>query len=299
MPGIFYEPVNRRAFLKVSALAGAALGLTGCVSGHKVAADRPKPLHLGLLSDIHIPADRVNGHRGFNPWENLKRVIPEVTAVQPEAVIVNGDVARLEGLVPDYNEAHELLRPVAAIAPVYLSLGNHDDRANFSKVFTPPARLRAKVADKHVLVLEEEVARFVILDSLLYTNKVAGLLGKSQRAWLAEFLATNTEKPVVIFVHHTLGDGDGDLLDSSRLFEMLRPHPQVKAIFYGHSHEWSIKEHERLKLINLPAVGYNFADKEPVGWVDARFDPEGVNLTLRAFAGNTRDNLKIQRVRWA
>jgi Icc protein len=302
MPGIFFEPSDRRAFLKTAILGGTALAVNGCRSSVPRASTSPRrdpTLHLALISDTHVPGDRVSGSRGFNPWENLKRTVPEIAAVRPQAVIHNGDAARLEGLVPDYAEVRTLLQPIAAFAPIYIGLGNHDDRANFKKVFTSTGGRPANVKDKHILVIDEEALRFIMLDSLLYTNKVAGLLGKEQRAWLTEFLATTVDKPIVIFVHHTLGDGDGDLLDARHLFEIIKPHPQVKAIFYGHSHQWSITERQGVKLINLPAVGYNFADKEPVGWVDARFNSKGVDLTLRAFAGNTIDNLKIHQIRWA
>ena len=43
---------------------------------------------------------------------------------------------------------------------------------------------------------------------------------------------------------------------------------------------------------------YNFADNQPVGWVDARFDPTGADLTLRAFGGNLAGNGKLTRVDW-
>jgi hypothetical protein len=89
------------------------------------------------------------------------------------------------------------------------------------------------------------------------------------------------------------------MLDANRLFEIIRPHRQVKAIFYGHSHAWNLSERQGVKLINLPAVGYNFADHEPVGWVDARFRRNGVDLTLHAIAGNRDQNGKTSRVLWA
>jgi hypothetical protein len=134
---------------------------------------------------------------------------------------------------------------------------------------------------------------------LLYVNKAAGLLGAQQRAWLMEYLKTHREKPIILFVHHTLGEGDGDLLDASRLFEIIRPHRQVKAIFYGHSHAWQIGQRERVKLINLPALGYNFSEDQPVGWVDARFRRNGVDLTLHAIAGNRAQDGQTSSVRWS
>lgn len=42
-------------------------------------------------------------------------------------------------------------------------------------------------------------------------------MGEHQRAWLVEYLKSYAEKPVILFVHLTLGDGDGDLLDADRL----------------------------------------------------------------------------------
>lgn len=296
MPGILFTPCGRRSFLKSTVLSSLALAVArGGAAEREPARDS---FHLALLSDTHVPGDRMNGHRGFNPWENLKRIVPEVQQARPEAALVCGDAARLEGLPDDYQEFRSLLQPVADEVPVFVGLGNHDDRANFKKAFPNPPGVPANVADKHVLVIDSAPVRFLLLDSLLYVNKVAGLLGKAQRAWLAQYLGEHADKPTVLFVHHTLGDGDGELLDAAKLFEIVEPHPQVKAIFFGHSHVWSVTQRDRLRLINLPAVGYNFSDDQPVGWVDARFGKDGVDLTLHAFGGNRTEDGKETRIAW-
>ena len=283
----------------MASATGAGFVLAGCSSTPRSAqSERGKPLHLALLSDTHVPGDRKNGHRGFNPWENLKTAVPQVEEARPEGVILCGDAARLEGKSDDYTELRGLLEPLAARAPVFIAMGNHDDRANFNRVFPLPYGDRAGIKDKHVVAIEEDDLRIVVLDSLMYVNKVPGLLGKEQRTWLGEYLATKSNKPVVLFVHHTLEDNDGDLLDAPLLFDMIEPHRHVKAIFFGHSHVWSIKERGHVKLVNLPAIGYNFRDQDPVGWVDARFDRAGVDLTLRAIGGNKTEDRKITRVDW-
>jgi 3',5'-cyclic AMP phosphodiesterase CpdA len=256
-------------------------------------------LHLALLSDIHIPASRLEEYRGFNPWKNLTGILPAVASSGAEGMILCGDVARLEGKTADYAEVRALFEPVAARMPVYLALGNHDDRANFRTVFAPGPGPDRAVADRHILVVEHNVARIVILDSLLHINKTPGLLGRNQREWLSSYVGTHRDRPLVIFVHHTLGDRDGDLLDADRLFALLRPHRHVKAIFFGHSHVWEVREQDRLKLINLPAVAYNFADKDPLGWVDGRFSRRGVDLTLHAFAGNRAADGGTVHVDWS
>jgi Icc protein len=296
MPGIFSLNTNRRDFLRHTTLAGLTVAVAGCATSRRTST--AGEFHVALLSDTHIPADRTNAYRGFKPWENLQTVVPAVLAAKPAATLINGDAARLEGKPEDYVQLRELLSPLAAQSPIYIGLGNHDHRENFLKSFPEQPADRPKVAGKHVLVIEHPAVRIIQLDSLLYVDKVAGLLGRDQRGWLAAFLPEADARPTVLFVHHTLSDGDGDLLDVNQLFEIIRPHRQVKAIFYGHSHVWEIGERQGVKLINLPAVGYNFRDQDPVGWVDARFNTGGVALTLYAIAGNTVENGKITEVRW-
>lgn len=296
MPGILHQPLRRRDFVRWSAF-GAAAVVSACRSSAPHAGTEPE-LHLALLSDTHIPADRVNGHRGFNPWENLRRIVPEIAAARPQGAVLCGDAARLDGQVGDYEELKALLEPVAAQCPVYIGLGNHDDRDSFRKVLGASPAPGPDAGGRHVLVVEHDAVRVVVLDSLLHVNKVPGLLGKAQRDWLAAYLAEHRDRPVALFVHHTLEDRDGDLLDSDRFFALLEPHRHVKAVFYGHSHVWERRERGRLRLINLPAVGYNFADTQPVGWVEARFRRRGVDLTLHALAGNRAEDGQTVVVEW-
>lgn len=299
MPGLFYQPVGRRSFLKTSTKALAACSLTASLGGLMNAAADEKRVHLALLSDTHIPADATNEYRKFFPVQNLKTVVPQVLEARPQAVIVDGDAARLTGQLEDYEALKGILTPLAEQCPVHIALGNHDNRETFLKVFPQDAGLAQKVAGKHVLVLEEPFLRVIILDSLLYVDRVAGLLGKAQRTWLDQYLASVDTRPVVLFVHHTLRDGDGDLLDVDALYRIVSPYQKVKAIFYGHSHQYAFGRQGRLHLVNLPAVGYNFSDKEPVGWVDAFFSAEGVDLTLRAIGGNRELDGKTTSLAWA
>lgn len=299
MPSIFFEPMDRHDFLKLTA-ASLGLVVTSPMSRLLGAEASSDCVRLALLSDTHIPADPKETYRGFAPVENLKQILPQVTESQPAGMIINGDAARFQGLAGDYQQLRELLTPVAAEIPVYIGLGNHDDRTNFFATFPDDAIPgdRQSVRGKHVLVIEFPPVRVIVLDSLLYVDRVAGLLGKAQREWLAEYLKSCDDRPTVLFVHHTLGDGDGDLLDINRLYRLLRPHAKVKAIFYGHSHQYAITQRRRLRLINIPAVGYNFDDSEPVGWIDAVFNREGVDLTLRAIGGNQETNGQTTHVRW-
>lgn len=299
MPGVFHQPIRRRDFLKTSLAAGSAIIVHGC-RGISPAAGSTDEVHFALLSDTHIgPGDTAKDPRGFDPVQQLRRVVAEIAAKPPQGAFLNGDAALREGLTTDYQELSQLLAPLSRVAPIYIGFGNHDHRDNFKAVFPVTPGLDAGVLNHRVLILESDLFRFIQLDSLHYVNKSSGLLGSHQRFWLKEYLKKHSEKPIVFFVHHTLGDDDGDLLDAGQLFEIIRPYRQVKAIFYGHSHAWSITERQGVKLINLPSVGYNFTATEPVGWVDARFRRGGVELILHAIAGNRANDGEVKHVRWS
>lgn len=254
--------------------------------------------HWALLSDTHIPADPANGHRGFRPGDNLAKVVPQVVAAKPEAALVCGDVARLTGEPGDYQAFESLMKPVMDIAPVSMALGNHDHRKNFLDALGKSQKNTQTVPQKHVIVIEGRAVRVVVLDSLIQPNLTPGLLGKNQRAWLEKYLGDVRPMPTLLCVHHTLDDNDGSLLDAPRLFEIVRPHRHVKAIVFGHSHRYSFEQTDGIHLINLPAVGYNFNDNQPVGWVDARFTSKGGSFTLRAVGGDASGDGKTTELNW-
>jgi 3',5'-cyclic AMP phosphodiesterase CpdA len=306
MPGFFYEPIDRKQFLTRAATLGAATFFpwrqlaANDEPANEENADNESRVTVALLSDTHIPAQKEDGYRDFSPQENLTKVVPQVVEAKPKIAVIDGDAARLDGQVDDYRVLREILSPIAAIAPIHIGLGNHDDRANFYQVFPADAESKAtqSVNGKHVTVIDTPVVRLIVLDSLLYVNKVAGLLGKNQRDWLTEYLAAVDDQPIALFVHHTLSDSDGSLLDVDRLFTIIEPHKNVKAIFYGHSHRYEVSEQANVRLINLPAIGYNFTDDQPVGWIEAEFRADGVSMKLHTVAGNESENGKTTEVSW-
>ncbi|MBI1791200.1 MAG: metallophosphoesterase [Acidobacteria bacterium] len=285
MPLLTVPTLTRRAF------ALAPLGVT-------LLRAAAKPMRWALLSDTHIPADPANEYRGFRPAGNLKKIVPEVLASKPEGALICGDLARLEGLAPDYEALKSLLQPVLEKMPVAMALGNHDDRKNFLGAFGAQQQGVQPVSGKHVAIVEAAALRMVLLDSLIQPNSTPGLLGKAQRAWLAGYLQSSSDLPTLLFVHHTLDDSDGALLDVPRLFDIVRPHRKVKAILYGHSHRYHYDTLDGIHLINLPAVGYNFNDREPVGWVDSLLTEKGGQFTLRAFGGHREQDGQTVSLRW-
>ena len=281
--------LDRRGFLATAA---------GLLASRAFGAPTSAELHWALLSDTHIAADIHDANRGFLPFENLKLAVAQSTAKPFDGYVVNGDLARLAGHPEDYQRFRESIAPLLDKAPVALSLGNHDDRTNAIAALSVTAGSKEPIADKWVSVIDAGPLRVILLDSLYKTNVTPGFLGKAQRDWLNAYLSAHTDRPVLVFVHHTLDDGDTSLLDSDRMLAILKPHRHVKAVFYGHSHEYKFDVIDGLHLVNLPAVGYNFEDSAPVGWVDASMDAKGARLTLHAFGGNRAQDRQTRALTW-
>ena len=298
MAEIFCNSMNRRNFLKTSltALGTVAVLNTGCAPGLK--RNKYQPSRWALLSDTHIPEYVNNNYREFYPYKNLQKVVPGIISALPDGIAITGDLARLTGQPGDYANLKKLLEPIAEKRPVFMALGNHDNRDNFVKVFDNTPGEKQSVQGKHVVVANKPPARLIIMDSLLYTNKTPGLLGKAQRQWLESYLTECDDTPTILCFHHSLEDGDGDLLDLPRLLPVIKPIRKVKAIVYGHSHVYKFTKYEGIHLINLPAVGYNFNDSDPVGWVEASLTARGGDFKLHAIGGNTSNDQNVTKLKW-
>ena len=299
MAEIFFKsPISRRSFIQTGLAAfGTLVTLNSGCSTNLTKKDE-RQAKFALLGDTHIPEDVENNYRGFYPYRNLQKIAPDIISASPDGVCIAGDLARLTGEPGDYANLKKLLDPVAEKTPVFLALGNHDNRENFLKVFNGIPGEKPDIKDKHVTVIEKTPIRIIMLDSLLYTNKVPGLLGKAQRQWLKNYLIECDDNPVILSFHHTMSDGDNDLLDVPRLFSTILPIRKVKAIVYGHSHFYGYSEFEGIHLINLPAVGYNFSDSDPVGWVEASLGNRGGDFVLHAAAGNQDQDGSVTKLTW-
>jgi Icc protein len=307
--GVEHDGITRRRFLGFSvAVVGSAIALTPRRSAgasekkEDAKADEARvadrPVRWAFLSDTHIAADPQNNYRGFYPYQNLQKAFAQIAADLPEGLVVTGDIARLTGQVGDYENFKKLLIPAIGRRPIYLALGNHDHRANFLDVFEHPAGQKQPVRNKHVLTIEAGPIRFILLDSLFATNETMGFLGKAQRTWLQRYLQTCDDKPVILFFHHSLRDDDGDLVDLPRLFDLIKPITKVKALVYGHSHEYAFSDYEGIHLINLPAVAFSFSNDQPIGWVEARLTGTGGELVLHAIGGSDKMDGRVQALRW-
>lgn len=284
----------RRQFLTSLGASTLALSLRHVSLGQGTTG----AMKIALLSDTHLHADPSHEYRGFRPFDNLVEASKQVLNFDAEFALLCGDAARFDGKKEDYEQLKKLLEPINSKMKMEIALGNHDDRANFWTVFKEKPIDKTLAGKKHVSIADLGPQRWIVLDSLMYVDKTPGFLGQEQRDWLDKFLGSDLTRPVVVMVHHTLGQRDGDLLDTERLLAIAQKHSHVKAIVFGHSHQWRIEQQDKLWLINLPALGYNFADDQPIGWTKAELRPDELLLTLSAIGGNRDEHDKTHSLRW-
>jgi Icc protein len=294
--------LTRREFLKRAGLAGAAFAFAPQSHAGLFGKSRDKNT-FAFFSDTHIAADATLKHSNVNMAEHLAAAVRELAAwpVKPATVIVNGDLAFESGLPEDYATFGKLIEPVRALAPIQLSLGNHDERENFWQAFPHDATRQSSTLHRQAAVFASARANWFLLDSLDVTDTAPGEFGAAQLDWLARELAARPDKPAILVGHHNLqapGATSG-LKDTAAFEELFARHRQVKVFIFGHTHNWHVEQHASgVQLVNLPPTGYVFKEGRPSGWVRATLARDGAEFELRSLDPQHPEHAQVKQLQW-
>ncbi len=274
--------LSRRRFIGGSLAFGVAFFCDQFVGA---AEPEPDPDSWALISDTHLAADPAFISKGVNLTESLQTVVAEIAGLArpPAGTLINGDLAFDAGEPGDYARLIETLRPLRRAGQrVHLTLGNHDDREHFWEAFTAEKATARPVADHQMMMIRSLRANWFVLDSLEKVHSVPGRLGEAQLAWLSRALDENADRPALVMCHHN-PDPAKALKDTPELLAILRPRKQVKAFFFGHTHNWDVQRDESgIHLINLPPTAHVFTPGRPRGWVYLQLQPAGARLEFRS-----------------
>ncbi len=299
---MYLPQLTRREFLKRAALAGAAVALAPPAHAGRFGKS-PDKNTFAFFSDPHIAADVTLKHSKVNMADNLAACVRELAAwpVKPAAVFVNGDLAFQSGQPGDYGAFGGLIESVRALAPIHLSLGNHDERDNFREAFPRDALKSKSVPQKQVAVFSSDRANWFLLDSLDVPDTAPGEYGAPQLDWLTGELAARPDKPAILVGHHNLQPSGGTtgLKDSAAFEEIFTRHRQVKAYIYGHTHNWHVETHvSGVQLVNLPPTGYVFKAGRPSGWVRGTLARDGAEFELRSLDPKHPEHAQVKQLKW-
>ena len=192
-------------------------------------------MKLIQVSDLHFvpPGTRLFG---IDPRERLAAAIADINEKHADAelCLFTGDLAD-HGAPAAYEALREAL---GALRPPYrLLIGNHDDRANFRRVF-PDAPTDG---DGFVQTVVRTGAGDLILLDTHEPETGAGSFCAARQAWLRARLAEADGRPAYVFMHHPPFDIGIPTLDKIRLIEpegfaAALDGGDVRHIFFGHVH---------------------------------------------------------------
>jgi len=192
-------------------------------------------MKIAQISDLHISA--AGKTLGVAPMaENLGRVVDHVNQLQPDLVLISGDIANTAR--PD--ETRRAAQQLAKLdAPFYLTPGNHDAREVLWGVFGGGA-IPAREASHLSYVVDTAALRIIALDST-DPDLHNGLICPARAAWLEEKLA-EALKPTLLFMHHpptkcgVAETDDPPLQGADELAAVVARHSHIERILCGHIH---------------------------------------------------------------
>ncbi|MBD8065968.1 metallophosphoesterase [Devosia sp. PTR5] len=188
------------------------------------------------LTDLHLTAD---GERpaGYDTYANTQRALSHSLGLFPDAdfLVITGDLANW-GEQGAYRRLESLLETVPI--PVFLMIGNHDNRDNFFSVFGK----RHPFALPYVQYSQTLGGYDLVFLDTQGIGSHAGSLSPERLEWMEETLAA-AEHEVLLFMHHHPVELHAPALDAKGLTNwpqfhaaLARHRHKIRHIFHGHCH---------------------------------------------------------------
>lgn len=212
------------------------------------------------LSDLHLvaPGKRVSGIDSMAQLQGVLAYVQE-REIAPSFVVVSGDLTD-DGAPESYARLAAILGEIGGSEiPVLLTLGNHDDRANYRRVMLGDEPGDGEERLYHSRSIEG--LRVIVLDSLV-PGAANGELGAAQLAWLEEELQTPAPRGTLIVLHHCCRLAapahhfpDFILRDAPALEAIVAAHQgEILGVLAGHSHQSNASPFGGTVHITAPAI---------------------------------------------
>jgi 3',5'-cyclic AMP phosphodiesterase CpdA len=224
---------------------------------------------IGHLSDLHVV---LPGTRLFGVLDTHTAAIDAVRHLGaltpgPDAVIVTGDLTG-HAQPDEYAAARQVLDQLAV--PYFVIPGNHDRRDGLLAAF--PGHAWSTDSGFIQYAVDDFPVRLVAMDSLEEGHD-EGCLCPERLAWLDFTLASASDQPTVLLVHHPpIRSGvwwmdTAGLAGAGELAVVLDRHPQVGLVACGHIHRSISGMIGRARVAVAPspafAVHLNLEQEEP------------------------------------
>jgi 3',5'-cyclic AMP phosphodiesterase CpdA len=196
------------------------------------------PIHIAQISDLHIKPPGTLAYRRVDTARALQRCVAALNEFSPapDFVVISGDLAD----TPTAEEYDYLTRLLAPLKLPFAAIpGNHDSRELMRLAF--PQAGYAFASGPLNQKLEVKGLDLLLLDSSV-PGKPHGELDAPTLEWLDAMLASSTDRPALVFLHHPpfltgIWHMDRQNLESSaELASIVERHPRLRLIAAGHVH---------------------------------------------------------------
>ena len=207
------------------------------------------------LSDTHLLSDPSETWKGqVNPEVNLTTALRQAMKLQPDLVLLTGDLAHETDARP-YQRIASLLNNLE-VESAFIA-GNHDLPSSISALCGPRI-----ITDT---VFRRGHWQFIMLDSTI-EGEVAGRLSEDDQAAVSACLE-GCQMPTLVATHHPIHivgsswlDGYG-MQNGQAVCELLTGHACVKLAISGHVHQATSVRLDGLVSLSCPSTCYQFAPK--------------------------------------
>lgn len=193
---------------------------------------------LCQISDPHIVEKGTLAYGRVDTPRHLERCVRKIMALprQPDLVVATGDLTD-SATAGEYGLLAEILAPLEL--PLFLAVGNHDDRDVLRASFPKHAYLFGE--DGFVqYVVDDFAVRLVVLDTLV-PGKPGGRLCERRLAWLDRMLAAS-DRPTIVAQHHPPFPTGLSVMDRMSLADpaaeaaVIAKYAHVERVIAGHHH---------------------------------------------------------------
>ncbi|MEL6573171.1 MAG: metallophosphoesterase [Pseudomonadota bacterium] len=231
-------------------------------------------MKLIVLSDLHLPPPG-HTHGAIDSYARFQAAIDRVNTAHGDAdlVVIAGDLVDR-----GQSEGYEGLRATiaACLPPVALTLGNHDERADFAAAFGPAyldengfAQSAYEIGDMRVIVLDSCNRKPSSEDKY---SGAEGYLCAKRLSWLKNTL---DDRPTILVLHHPVM-GVRISLDSfalsnpAPLLDLIDTH-DVRAVVSGHIHMTTASNRKGVAFYTIAGGHSTSREDVPTGRNKMRF----------------------------
>lgn len=211
------------------------------------------PLTVLQLTDCHLLEGDDAQVFGLNTQETFNWVtdLLQQQFPNPDLIIATGDIAE-DGSAGAYKKfVHKVLKLSQKVA--WLP-GNHDVLNTMREVDASLGVKVIEVSDWKILLLDSHIE-----------GKVEGYLARAELDFLETELLRDTERPVLIGVHHPPMEIEATYLNPHRIgnaddfFTVIDRFTNIKGIFFGHIHQLIDQHRSNVRLLASPSTCHQFS----------------------------------------